>query len=91
MKKISLIKKNYINLQFMIFAATVELNCNGKIFKSQINLIFFDQTDFFHKQWFCLVLLYMWVTYELIKTSFSAQNEDFRFLVIFAIINPIVN
>ena len=67
LKKISLIKTNLINWRFMIFAVTVELHCNGKILKSQINLIFLDQTDFFHKtDWFSLAPLYMWVTYELI-------------------------
>ena len=40
MKKISLIKKNQINLRFMIFDITMELHCNGKILKFQINLIF---------------------------------------------------
>ena len=67
LEKISLIKTNLINLRFMIFAITVELHCNGKILKSQINKIFLDRFDFFHKtDWLSLVLLYMWVTYELI-------------------------
>ena len=71
---------------------SMELHCNAKNLKSQINHFFLDQTDFFHKpDWLSLVLLYMWVTYELIETSFSAKNEDLRFLEIFAIINPIVN
>ena len=64
-------------LRFIIFAITMELHCNGKNTKSPINPI--------------LVLLYMWVTYELIQTSFSVQTEDFRFLEILAITNPIVN
>ena len=33
----------------------------------------------------------MWVEDELIWTSFSAQNEKFRFSEILAIVNPIVN
>ena len=33
----------------------------------------------------------MRVTYDLIYMSFSAHNEAFRFLEIFAIVNPIVN
>ena len=67
MTKISLIKKNWINLRFIIFAITMELHCNGQNLKSPINPIFLDQTDFFHKiDWFSLVLLYMVVTYELI-------------------------
>ena len=53
-----------------------------------IKMIFF----FCHKiDWFSLVLLYMWVTYKLILTSFSVQIENFRFLEILAITNPIVN
>ena len=39
-----------------------------------IKLIFFHKTD-----WLSLVLLYMWVTYELIETSFSAKKEDLCF------------
>ena len=67
MKKISLIKKNLIYLRFEIFAITMELHCNGKNLKSQINQFFLDQIDFFRKtDWFSLVLLYMWVTHELI-------------------------
>ena len=51
----------------MIFAITMELHRNGKHLKSQIILIFLDQTDFFHKtDWFSFVILYMRVTYELI-------------------------
>ena len=50
MKNISLIKKNLNNLRFMIFAVTIELHCNGKNLKSQINQIFLDKTDFFIKQ-----------------------------------------
>ena len=52
----------------MIFAVAVELHCNGKNLKYQISNFFLVQTDFFsHKtDWFSLVLLYMWVTYELI-------------------------
>ena len=66
-KKISLIKKMFINLRFRILAVTMELHCNGKHYKSQIIKIYLDQTDFFHKtDWLSLVLLYMWVTYELI-------------------------
>ena len=38
-----------------------------------------------------MVLLYMWVKYGLIWMSLSAQNEDFKFLEILAIVNPIVN
>ena len=65
-KKIGLIKKNLINLKFMILAVLVELHYNGKNLKSQINLICLYETDFFsHKtNWFSLVLLYIWVTYE---------------------------
>ena len=60
LKKISLIKTNLINWRFMIFAVTLELHCNGKNLKSQINLIFLDQNDFFHKtDLLSLVLLYM--------------------------------
>ena len=56
MKKISLIKKIFINLKF-----------NGKNHKSQINQNFLVQTDLFHKtDGLCLVLIFMWVTYELI-------------------------
>ena len=67
-KKISLMKKNLINLRFMFFAVTVELHYNGNYLKSQISPIFLGETDFFvHKtDWFSLVLLYMWMTYELI-------------------------
>ena len=61
MKKISLIKKNLINLRFKIFSITIKIHCNGKNHKSQINQILLDLTDFFHKtDWFSLV------TYELI-------------------------
>ena len=51
MKKISLIKKNLINLRFFfILPITIELHCNGKNLKSQINHFFIDQTYFFlHK------------------------------------------
>ena len=68
MTKISLIKKNWINFRFIIFAITMKLHCNGKNHKSLINQIFLDQTDFcLHKiDWLSLVLLYLWVTYELI-------------------------
>ena len=60
MKKISLIKKNLINLIFFVLPITMELHCNGKNLKSQINHFFLDQTDFFHKtDWFSLVLLYI--------------------------------
>ena len=60
---------------FKIFAVTMELNCNGKNHKSQIIIFVLDQTDIFHKtEWFSLVPFYMWVTYELIQMSFSAQN-----------------
>ena len=45
-KKISLIKKNWINLIFMIFAVTMALQCNDKNLKSQNNLFCLDQTDF---------------------------------------------
>ena len=70
----------------------MEFHCNAKNLKSQINQFFLDKTDFFHKtDWLSLVLLYMWMTYELMETSFSAKNEDFRFLEMFAIINPNVN
>ena len=92
MKKINLIKKNLINLKFLILPITMELHCNAKSLKSQINQFFLIKLIFSHKtDWMSLVLLYMWVTYELIETSFSAKNEDFRFLEIWAIINPIVN
>ena len=67
LKKNSFIKKNLINLRFKIFAVTMELNCNGKNHKSEINQKYFDQTDFFCKtDRLSLVLIYMWVTYELI-------------------------
>ena len=57
----------FINLKFIIFVATIELDCNGKSPKSQINQFFLDHTDFFHKTgWFSLVLLYIFVAYELI-------------------------
>ena len=46
-EKIRLINKNLINLMFMILSVSMELHCNGKNLKSQINLIFLDQTDFF--------------------------------------------
>ena len=46
-KKISLIKKNLNNLRFKIFPITMELHCNGKNLKSQINHYFLDKTDFF--------------------------------------------
>ena len=59
-KKIRLIKKKFINMIFMIFVITMELHRNDKSLKSQINLIFLDQTDFFPH------IFYMWVTYELI-------------------------
>ena len=60
-------KKKLINLRFKNFAISMELHCNGKNHKSPINQIFLDQTDFFQKtDWSSLVLLYMWVTYELI-------------------------
>ena len=67
MKQISLIKTNLINLRFKNFAITMELHCNSKNHKSPINQICLDQTDFFQKtDWSSLVLLYMWVKYELI-------------------------
>ena len=66
MKKISLIKKNLKSLRFMIFALIVEIHCNGKNPNSQNNQIFLGGTDFLHEtDLFRLVLLYMWVTYEL--------------------------
>ena len=40
MKKISLIKKNCISWRFKIFATIMEVHCNGKNNKSQINPIF---------------------------------------------------
>ena len=49
-KKNSLIKKNLIHLRFKIFAITMELHYNNKNHKSQVNLNFLDQTDFFIKQ-----------------------------------------
>ena len=49
-KKISLIHFFFYYLRFMIFAVTVELHCNGKNIKSQINLIFLDESDFFQKE-----------------------------------------
>ena len=92
MKKISFINKNWTNLGFKIIAIIMELRCNSKNHKSQIYQIFLDQTDFFHEtDWFSLVLLYMWLTYELIDIIFSAPNKDFRFLEILAIVNPTVN
>ena len=67
MKRISLINKNLISLKLKIFAITMELQCNGKNHKYQINQICLDQTDFFQKtDWLSLVFHYMWVTSELI-------------------------
>ena len=46
---------------------TMELRCNGKNLESSISQIFLDQIDFSHKtDHLSLVLLYMWVKYELI-------------------------
>ena len=49
MKKIKLIKKILIKLRFFILPITMELHCNGRNLKSQINQFFLHQTDFFHK------------------------------------------
>ena len=45
----------------------MELHCNGKNLNLKLFNVFFIKLIFFHKtDWFSLVLLYMWVTYELI-------------------------
>ena len=59
---------------------------NLKLIKFFLVKLIFHKTD-----WVSLVLLYLWVTYELVKMNFCAQNENFRSLEIFAIVNPIVN
>ena len=58
----------------------MELHCNGQNLKSQFSQLFLDQIDFFQKtDWFSLVLLYMWVEYELLWTYFRAQNGKITF------------
>ena len=78
-KPVYFIKKNQFDqekiekFEVQDFAFTMELHCIGNILNHQfkkkilIKMIFFYKTD-----WFSLVLLYMWVIYELILWNFNA-------------------
>ena len=79
-KPVYFVKKNQFDqekfekLEVQDFAFTMELHCIGNILnhqlkkKSLIKMIFF----FYKTDWFSLVLLYMWVIYELILRNFNA-------------------
>ena len=53
----------FFNWRFKMLTYTMELHWNGKILNLQFPIIL----DFFFKDWFSLVLLYLWVTEELIR------------------------
>ena len=63
----------------------------AKILNLKFPNFFLDHIDFFYKtDYLSWTFLYMWVKYELIQMSFSAQNEIFRFSEICSIVIPIV-
>ena len=68
-----------------------ELHFNGKILNLQFLNFFLITFSFKEIDWFSLVLLHMWVTYELIWMNFTAKNGNFMFSEVFPIVNPIVN
>ena len=73
-KRINLIKKDWRNFRFKIFAVTSSI-VTAKILNLQFLKKNCDQTDFHNKaDWFSLILLYMGVEDELLWTSFIAQN-----------------
>ena len=78
MRKINLIKKNLRKLGFKIFAVTMAPHCNSKKLKSQFSKIFLDQIDFSYKtEHISMILLYMWVEDELMKTHLTALTWIF--------------
>ena len=57
----------------------MELHCNGKNLKTQVNHFFLDQTDFFHKtDLLSLVLLYMVRNHQ---DGYPSKNFSYFFLL----------
>ena len=89
-KKLNLFnQQKHENWHFRIWPLQCDFFCNGIV--TPISHVYFDQKVFFYYKTgvSSLVLIYMWVTYELIWTNCTALNWNFA--EVFPVVNPIVN